>query len=183
MSTAEERMPERAPETVVAQLRPHARRLVLPAVVLVAVSGAVGYLSGIVEEGWQQLALIGGAALVVVLLALAPFLVWLGTRYTITSRRVVVRTGGVVRVRQELLHSRGYDVTVRQSAGQAIAGSGTVEINAGLDRPVVLRDVPNARLVQEALNDLMEESVNPVAARRQRSQARAPDETVHWGSR
>jgi hypothetical protein len=47
----------------------------------------------------------------------------------------------------------------------------------------VLRDVPNANLVQAALHDLMELSQNPVAARRQQEQSAAPDETTAWGVR
>lgn len=180
---SEEQSPTRAPETVVARLRPHARRLVLPSLVLIVVAGVVGYLAGSFDEDWQNWTLLGAAAIVVVLLWLLPLLAWLGTHYTITSRRVVVRQGLFVRVRQELLHSRGYDVTVRANPWQALFGSGTVEINTGLDRPVVLRDVPSARVVQSALHDLMEANVNPVAARRQQSQAHAPDETVRWGVR
>ncbi|MFT4122884.1 MAG: PH domain-containing protein [Microbacteriaceae bacterium] len=174
---------ERAPETVVARLRPHARRLLLPSLVLVAACAATGYLTGSFAEHWQELALWGAAGLVVLVAWLLPLIGWLGTRYTVTSRRLVLRSGLLVRVRQELLHSRGYDVTVRQSALQRLFRSGTVEINTGLDRPVVLRDVPGALGVQEALEDLMEANVNPVAVRRQQSQAQAPDETVHWGVR
>ena len=64
--------------------------------------------------------------------------------------------GLMVRTRQELLHSRGYDVTVRQNGMQQLFRSGDVLINTGLDRPVVLHDVPSAALVQSALHELME---------------------------
>jgi hypothetical protein len=60
-------------------------------------------------------------------------------------------------------------------------GSGDVLINTGLERPVMLRDVPGADLVQAALHDLMERSLNPIAAQRQREQTRPPDETTAWG--
>jgi uncharacterized membrane protein YdbT with pleckstrin-like domain len=87
-----------------------------------------------------------------------PLVSWLACNYTITSRRVILRSGLVVRVRQEVLHSRGHDVTVRKSGLQSLFGSGDVLVSTGLDRPVVLRDVPNANLVQAALHDLMEAS-------------------------
>ncbi|HAM27567.1 MAG TPA: hypothetical protein DCP11_12960, partial [Microbacteriaceae bacterium] len=86
--------------------------------------------------------------------------------------RIIIRTGFFVRVRQELLHSRGYDVTVRKNSMQSMFGSGDVFINTGLDHPVVLRDVPGADLVQSALHDLMERSLNPIAARRQAEASR-----------
>jgi hypothetical protein len=88
----------------------------------------------------------------------------------------------LIRLRQELLHSRGYDVTVRKNSLQSAFGSGDVQINTGLDRPVVLKDVPSADLVQAALHDLMEASQNSVAARRQREQSSASDESTAWGS-
>ena len=119
------------------------------------------------------------------LVFLIPLGGWLGRTYTITTRRIVIRQGFLVRTRQELLHSRGYDVTVRQNGIQQLFRSGDVLINTGLDRPVVLRDIPSADLVQSALHELMERSLNPIAARRQQEQSRRPDpdETTTWGTR
>lgn len=173
----------RAREVVVARLRPHGRRLVWPSILLIAVCGAAAFLVGSFEQPWANWAVLGAAVLLVLVGWLVPLLVWLGTNYTITSRRIVLRSGLFVRVRQELLHSRGYDVTVRQTAWQRMFGSGSVEINTGLDHPVVMRDVPGADLVQSALHDLMEASLNPVAARRQQGQSAPPDETIRWGVR
>jgi membrane protein YdbS with pleckstrin-like domain len=174
---------ERAPEAVVARLRPHARRLVFPSLALIVVAGLTGYFAGSFAESWQNIALLVAAALLIVVLWLGPLLAWLGTHYTITTRRIVLRTGFFVRVRQEMLHSRGYDVTVRKGALQSLFKSGDVEVNTGLDHPVVLRDVPHADLVQSALHDLMENSINPVAARRQQAQSVPSDETTRWGVR
>ncbi|MEJ1229355.1 MAG: hypothetical protein WDM88_00085 [Galbitalea sp.] len=87
----------------------------------------------------------------------------------------------MVRVRQELLHSRGYDVTVRKNGVQGLFGSGDVLINTDLGRPVVLRDVPDANLVQAALHDLMEANQNLVGAYRQG--AVAADDTTVWSAR
>ena len=170
-------------ERVVARLRPHGRALFWPSLVLIAVVGTAGYLQGRFPLDWENTLVPVAAALVVVLLWLLPLLAWLGKRYIITTRRIILRHGFFVRVRQELLHSRGYDITVRKSALQSMFGSGNVEVNTGLDHPVVLRDIPNADLVQGALHDLMEASLNPIAARRQAEASRAPDETTAWGTR
>ncbi|MES2092824.1 MAG: PH domain-containing protein [Actinomycetota bacterium] len=175
-------------ERVVARMRPHARALFWPSVVLVGVAAAVGYYQGSFAESWQNIALLAAASLVVVLLWLLPLVAWLGTRYVITTRRIILRTGFFVRIRQELLHSRGYDITVRQNGLQSLFRSGNILINTGLDQPVVMKDVPGADLVQAALHDLMENSLNPIAARRQAEASRptAPrstDETTVWGSR
>jgi uncharacterized membrane protein YdbT with pleckstrin-like domain len=171
------------PEAVVARLRPHARALFWPSVALVVIAGATAYFAGSFRQDWINWLVLAGAGLLVVLLFFAPLLAWLGRSYTITTRRLVLRRGLMVRTRQELLHSRGYDVTVRQNGLQQVFRSGDVLINTGLDRPVVLHDIPAADLVQSALHELMERSLNPIAARRQMEQSRPPDETTSWGSR
>lgn len=169
---------EVVPEAIVAQLRPHARVLVFPVIALLAIVGATAYLGGSFREPWLNLAVLAGGAVLAVLLFLVPLLSWLSRSYTITTRRIVLRAGLLVRTRQELLHSRGYDVTVRQNGLQQLFRSGDVLINTGLEQPVVLRDIPAAALVQSALHELMERSLNPIAARRQQEQSR-PRPDVH----
>jgi uncharacterized membrane protein YdbT with pleckstrin-like domain len=174
---------EVVPEAVVARLRPHARALFWPSVALILIAGTTAFFAGSFREDWLNWVVLAVAALLALVLFLAPLLAWLGRSYTITTRRIVLRRGLVVRTRQELLHSRGYDVTVRQNGIQQLFRSGDVLVNTGLDRPVVLHDIPAADLVQSALHELMERSLNPIAARRQQEQTRPPDETTSWGSR
>ncbi|WP_166879455.1 PH domain-containing protein [Salinibacterium sp. ZJ450] len=171
-----------APEVVVARLRPHARAMFWPSIVLIATVGATTYFTGKFAEDWQNIAVLVAGVLVAVTLWMLPLLAWLGRNYTITTRRIVLRSGFFVRERQELLHSRGYDVTVRKNGLQVLFGSGNVRINTGLENPVVLKDVPSADLVQAALHDLMERSQNPIAARRQQERSRPHDQTAVWGS-
>lgn len=159
------------PEVVVARLRSHGRALFWPCVLLIAVAGATSYFAGSLPESWHGLVLFGAAGVLVVFGVLAPVVSWLNRSYVVTTRRIVARRGVVVRTRQELLHSRSYDVTVRQAGLQFLFGSGDVRINTGLEHPFVLRDVPHAAVVQSALHDLMEESLNPIAARRQQGEA------------
>ena len=147
-----------ATERVVARLRPHARALFWPSVVLVGAVGGMAYFGGQFRERWQDILVLGVGAALILFLWLLPLLSWLGRRYIITTRRVILRSGLFVRTRQELLHSRGYDVTVRQNGLQALFGSGDVFINTGQERPVLLRDVPRAELVQGALHDLIEKN-------------------------
>ena len=145
-----------AREAVVARLRPHARALFWPSLLLIAVCAAYGYLGAQYVEGWQAIA-IGSVAGVLVLVGwVYPLLAWLGHNYTITTRRTVVRSGVLVRVHREVLHSRVRVITVRTTWLQALFGSGDVEADLGADQRLVLRDVPAAVLVQEVLHDLTE---------------------------
>lgn len=181
-------------EQVVARLRSHSRVLFWPTALLIVVCGGAGFFYGRFPEAWQNLAVVAGAVFTVLFLWLLPLAVWLSRRYTITTRRIIFSHGFFVRTRQELLHSRGYDVTVRRNWLQLAFRSGTVLINSGLEHPLVLKDVPGADLVQQVLHDLMERSQTLIGARRQEQAANpargstlatsAPeDQTAFWGQR
>lgn len=174
------------PESVVARLRPHGRFLVWPGIALVVDAGATAYFAGSFREEWLNWTVLGAGALLAILLFFVPLFSWLSRTYTITTRRIVLRDGVLVRTRQELLHSRGYDVMVRKAGLQMLFGTGDVLIDTGNDTPIRLRDVPSADLLQSALHDLIEASLNPLAARRQQERSRQeprpdPDETTAWG--
>ncbi|HYI32442.1 MAG TPA: PH domain-containing protein [Glaciibacter sp.] len=154
------------PERVVARLRPHARVLFWPTLTLFVVCATAGYFVGTLPEQWQNMAVGIGAAALIVLLWLLPLASWLNRRYTITTRRVIFRHGFLVRTRQELLHSRGYGVTVKKSWVQSAFRTGDVYIDAGAEKPLVMRDVRNPDLVQDVLHDLMEDLPAPIRARR-----------------
>lgn len=171
--TGENRVPERA----IARLRPHARALVLPSWALIVIVGAATFGALVLPELWQSLAVLLAGVVAVGLLWVLPLLRWLSTQYLVTTRRVVLRSGLFVRTRQEVLLSRSYDVAVRQSGLQSAFRSGDVLINTGLDRPIVMRDVPRADLVQRALGDVMEASTTSIAT------VRRPVETTDPGTR
>lgn len=173
----------REPEAIVARLRRHERALFWPAVLLIADTAAVAYFTGKLPSGWPRWATLIASAVILLLLVLPPVLRWLSTNYTITTRRVVIRSGVLVRHRQELLHSRGYDVTLRQTGLQRLFRSGDIMINTTLDRPIELRDVASGRIVQSALQDLMEADSLVTAGRRQQAEARRDDETGDTGTR
>lgn len=168
MSTADQTGP--APERVVARLRPHARRLVRPAVFVVLVAGAGGFGFGVFTSylAWLNVVVAVLTVGLVVLGGVVPLLRWLSQRYVVTTRRLVVVRGLGTRTRQELLHSRGYDVTVRRRGLQGVFRTGDVLVFPGDDPAVVLADVPHADLVVAVLHDLVEAA----EARRRR---RVPD--------
>ncbi|GAA1059510.1 PH domain-containing protein [Agromyces bracchium] len=183
--TAEVPAPDGA-EHVVARVRRHGRILVLPALLLIAVAGVTAYAVPWLEDGWPRLAAIVGGALIVVLGSLLPYLGWLSSRTTITTRRVIVRRGLFVRVRRELWHRTGYDVQVARSWMQRMAGSGDVRLETGHEVAVVLRDVPAPLAVQAALHELMAEAHalgGPAVGPAARPAAFATADSLPWGGR
>ena len=147
---------ESSAETVVARLRPHARALFWPTVLLVAVAALLGFLSGTFREEWQNIVMLSVAGVLVLVGWLAPLLRWASRQYTITTRRVVVASGILSRRRDEVLLSRISDVALSRRGLQQVFRSGDVVLNGQLEYPVVLADVPSAGLVQAAIHDLVE---------------------------
>lgn len=171
-------------ERIVARLRRHARALFLPSLLLVVACGVAGYAVPRLPESWMQLTAWIVLGAIVLFGWLLPVLWWLGQRTTVTTRRIIVRSGFFVRVRQEVLYSRIYDVSVRTSWLQSAFRSGDVLINTGADRPVVLRDVPGAALVQRALHDLTDAAHGSGTRMRWQDEPSAlPDQSVVWGGR
>ncbi|WP_309068875.1 PH domain-containing protein [Microbacterium sp.] len=154
----------RAPELVIASLRPHGGRLVWSALLLIAVAGAVGFLLGNLPAPFQDWMLLATAAALVLLGVVLPLLAWLSHSYTITTRRVISRRGLLSRSRTELSHARGYTVATRRGVLQRMRGTGTLTLSDGVEGQLVLEDVPNAVLVGEVLADQVE--LNQILAHR-----------------
>ncbi len=148
-------LPDRDPESVVADLRSNVARLVLPAVLFVGAVGAVAFFAFRLEGLWRWV-LIGGAGLVVLFGFIVPLWHWSSRRYTITTRRTILRDGMVVRRRREILHARVLEVALRRTPGQLFAGSGDVELELGGGHSATLRSIRTPVLVQAALTDLVD---------------------------
>jgi membrane protein YdbS with pleckstrin-like domain len=178
--------PVAQPEVVIARLRPHGRALFWPTLFLISTAGLTGYFAGSLTEPWQNtLVLVLGAA-AAVLLWFLPLVSWLTRRYTVTTRRVIFVHGVFVRTRQELPHSRGYDVSVRRTWLQSLLRSGTIRVSSGAEHRLELRDVPQAALVQQALQELTEQA-RALQARSvpglRPDQSPLGDETSFWTGR
>lgn len=152
------------PELRVARFRGHARRLTWSAIVLIAVAGLVGYFYGNLPAQLENWMLLTAAALVVLLLVLMPFLAWWAHVYTITTRRVLERSGVFGSRHRELDHVRGYSIQVRRGIIPRMWGAGTLVLSNGVDPVMRLANVPSVDLVHEALVDQVE--VNQILAHR-----------------
>lgn len=152
------------PELRVARFRSHARRLVWSAVVLIATAGVCGYFYGNLPAPLEDWMLLAAAGLVVLLLVVVPFLSWWAHVYTITTRRVLERSGVLATRHRELAHVRGYTIQMRRGPIQRLWGAGTLTLSNGIDPPLRLANVPSVGLVHEALVDQVE--VNQILAHR-----------------
>ncbi len=147
---------ETEPEHVVARLRSHGRRLAGPGIVTVIVCAATGYIAGRLPEPWMNQAVAALAAVLVLALSVVPLISWLAHRYVVTTRRIILRRGLFVNTRRDFLLSRGLDISLERRGLQLLFRSGDVRIENREGVAVLLRDVPSADLVLQAILDLSE---------------------------
>ena len=153
------------PELKVAQFRSHARRLFWSALVVIAVAGAVGFFYGNLPAPYENWMLLAAAAVVLFFLALWPFLAWWSRTWTITTKRVIERSGVFVPRSRELTHVRGYSIQLSRGPLQRLSRAGTLTLSNGVDEPMRLANIPSADLVNECLVDQVE--VNQILAHRE----------------
>jgi hypothetical protein len=154
------------PEQVIVRLRRSGRHLVLPAVFFIALCFVTGYGWNRFDAPWRWVntALPIVAAGLTVLLSLLPLIFWLNRVTVITSRRLIVTQGFVVRERTEFLLGRASDAVLRRRPVQLLSGSGDIIVHAGAEGTLVLRDVPRARLVHRVISELIEKAAVPPAS-------------------
>ena len=91
---------ERDPEAKVADLRSNALVLAIPSLLLLVVAAALGFVLFRLPEEWQRWTAIGVAAFVILVGFVLPLAAWLARRYTVTTRRTIIRDGLVWRSRR-----------------------------------------------------------------------------------
>lgn len=153
-----------APERRIARLRGHSRRLFWSALVLIAVAGATTYFYDNLPAPFENWMLLAAAGALVLLLVIVPYFVWLSRSWTITTRRVIERSGFFGSSSREISHVRGYAIQMRRGILQRMWGAGTLTLSNGVEPPMRLKNVPHAALVHETLVDQVE--VNQILAHR-----------------
>ncbi|MBQ1444358.1 MAG: PH domain-containing protein [Renibacterium sp.] len=156
-------------EQVIVLSRPQAKRLAWPAVVMILLPTVLGVASAWLSRarwapGWEPwrptVSLLAGLVVLVILLfyPVRKYLQWLATKYILTSRRLVLRSGILVRRHQDIPLFSVRTLSVRQGVLQRIFRSGNITLVSGIDDAVRVRDVPEVlkfkNLALEAIAEL-----------------------------
>jgi uncharacterized membrane protein YdbT with pleckstrin-like domain len=150
-------------EDVVMAMRPHVKELLVPTLLLLAVSPLTTYLVTVVPDGdaqrWLRWAVIALAVLVLLRWTVWPFLKWLTTSYVVTDRRLITRVGVIARQGRDMPLSRVNDVTFEHTnLLERMLGCGTLVVESAGERgQIVLRDVPHVEEVQRDVYRLAEQ--------------------------
>ncbi|WP_156760936.1 PH domain-containing protein [Microbacterium karelineae] len=142
-------------ELRIATFRRSAAALMWSALVLIAVSGATGYLLTNLPDPFEDWMLLAAAGLIVLFAVIVPWWRWASRSYLVTTRRVIATRGVVIRRRSELMHATGYGVELIRGPMQGMFGTGTLRLSSG-ESVLELRSIHNPKLVRETLSDQIE---------------------------
>lgn len=149
-------------ETVVEHLHPHWITLV-PAIlwflVICAAAGVATYFAP--DHGTAQTAVLAAIAVVGVVLliwlAVIPWIRWRTSHYVFTTHRVLIRTGVFTHRGRDIALQRINDVGFSQTLWDRIVKAGTLTIeSAGEHGQEDLHNIPRSNQMQQTLNRLVE---------------------------
>lgn len=151
-----------AGEESVAVLHPHWKVLVRPVAVAFLVMAALLVLEVIIPSssvaGYERLALLGAAVVLLMWWLMAPLLRWRTTTYELTTRRMRIRDGILARNGRDFPLSRIVNISYRTSVLDRLVGSGTVILEtAGEHGDLTVGDIPRVQRVQSLLFQLVED--------------------------
>lgn len=148
-------------EQIVVRLRSHPRVLFGPVIALMLLACAFGIIIGQLPSNWGswlpwiRLVLLAAFLVLVGIFVLAPALRWFSTSYTITTRRIMLRTGLLHRTGHDLPLNRVTDVAFRRGLLDRLWGCGTIRLMTTSEQPLELPGIPEVTDVQTVLTDLV----------------------------
>jgi uncharacterized membrane protein YdbT with pleckstrin-like domain len=143
-------------ESVVVDTRTHPKALIVPGLILVVALALAIFLDRKIGNGFVSLLVWIVALVVIVWWVLRPFLDWLTSTYTVTSKRLITREGVISRKGHDIPLMRISDVAFDQGIVDRMLGCGTLVVSdASTHGSVRLNDIPRVESVQRTLSDLL----------------------------
>ena len=165
-------------EQVIVTTRPQPRKLIVPAAAFIAAPAVAAFASAWIIRGeaerlvpalsrewspWLVTGCILGAAWIWLAYCLPRLLKWQGTRYTLTSRRIVARYGMLKRRDQQVNLAAVRNLMLSQTMGQRILRSGNISLETGYQGIVTVVDVPEVARFRDFILDAIDELPGDVA--------------------
>ena len=145
-------------EVVVRHMHTHIKTL-LPAInieSILVIAAAVGSFFVPENARYWALATIWIAVLVLSIpLIVIPWIKWSSTTYTVTTKRVITRTGIFTRTGHDLPLSRISDIQIEKNFDDRFFGCGTLALQTSADDPLLLHDVPKVEMVKVEISNLL----------------------------
>lgn len=159
-------------EQVITVTRPQPRKLAGPAAAFVAAPAAAAFAISWTLRGeftrmvpavspdwtpWIMWGCLLAAAWIWLAYCLPRLLRWQGTRYILTSRRIVARHGMMRRHDEQVNLASVRNVRVYQTVVQRILRSGNISLDTGYQSVVTIEDVPEVALFRDFILDAVAE--------------------------
>jgi uncharacterized membrane protein YdbT with pleckstrin-like domain len=143
-------------ESVVVDTRTHPKALILPVLILLVTLAVAIFLDKKIDNHVVSLIVWILAAVVVAWYSLRPFLDWLTSTYTITTKRLITREGVLARRGHDIPLMRISDVAYDMGIIDRMLGCGTLVISdASTHGSVRLHDIPHVEDVQRKLTEML----------------------------
>jgi len=152
-------------EVQVLHLRTHVKALIMPAMLLLLTAVVSGFLFALLPSTWQPWATWAVLLIMLVVLAIwviAPFLTWFTTTYTFTNRRIITRSGILVKKGHDLPLARINNVSYRRGPIDQMLGCGTLVMTTAAEQPVTLNDIPDVEKVHVVMTKLLFGGEDPI---------------------
>ncbi|WP_299062448.1 PH domain-containing protein [uncultured Actinomyces sp.] len=145
-------------EVVVRHMHTHIKVLLwrIVAVVLLLVAAIVGSVFVPVDSRkWALPAIWIIFVIIAVPLFVVPWAKWMAATYTVTTKRIITRSGIFQRAGHDLPLSRISDIQMVKDLNDRLFGCGTLALQTSADDPLLLHDVPNVEIVQVEISNLL----------------------------
>ena len=145
-------------EVVVRHMHTHIKTLLAAIIVesILVIAAAVASFYVPEDARYWAIATIWIAVLLLSIpLILVPWIKWITTTYTVTTKRVITRKGIIKRTGHDLPLTRISDIQIEKDFDDRIFGCGTLALQTSADDPLLLRDVPKVETVQVEISNLL----------------------------
>jgi len=145
-----------AGEIVVIDTRTHVKALIAPIFWLVVLLAVATWLQVQVDQEIVTLVAWVVVALGIVWLVLRPLVIWATASYTFTDRRLITRSGVIVRRGHDMPLARISDIAYEFGPIDRLLGCGTLVISdASTHGQIQLHDIPQVEETQRKVNELL----------------------------
>ncbi len=151
-------------EKVVIDTRTHVKALIFPILMLVVFLAIGTWLQTAIDQGTVTKGVWILVAIGVIWFVLRPLVIWATATYTFTDRRLITRTGVIVRRGHDMPLARISDIAYEFGPIDRLLGCGTLLISdASTHGTIKLHDIPRVEETQRTLNQMLQKLHDPSA--------------------
>lgn len=153
-------------EELITTTRPHARVLVWPVMLLMALSALAGAGCAwvpLAHRPWGQQGVALACGVLGLVFVVRPVFRWASTSTTLTTQRLIARSGWLRRANHDLPLNRVIEVGYSRRAGDLVFGSGTLLLTTVAGGRLRLDNLPRIKAMQQAVSELATESVPQIS--------------------